>query len=142
MQLMRSAVSAMPGKRYLLDTNALIALLQGNRELMTLTRSADWLGVSVINVLEFLGFDGLTEQDRQLFQQFVSRITVVDLVHSNAALMAHVAAIRQTRTFKLPDAIVMASAALHEATLVTNDAQLLNVGSSDIDFIAVGFTAD
>lgn len=142
MQLMRSAVSAMPGKRYLLDTNALIALLQGNRELMTLTRSADWLGVSVINVLEFLGFDGLTEQDRLLFQQFVSRITVVDLVHSNAALMAHVAAIRQTRTFKLPDAIVMASAALHEATLVTNDAQLLNVGSSDIDFIAVGFTAD
>ena len=142
MQLKRNAVSAMPGKRYLLDTNALIALLQGNRELMALTRSADWLGVSVINVLEFLGFDGLTEQDRQLFQQFVSRVTVVDLVHSNAALMAHVAAIRQTRTFKLPDAIVMASAALHEATLITNDAQLLNVGASDANFTAVGFAVD
>ena len=142
MQLKRNAVSAMPGKRYLLDTNALIALLQGNRELMALTRSADWLGVSVINILEFLGFDGLTEQDRQLFQQFVSRVTVVDLVHSNAALMAHVAAIRQTRTFKLPDAIVMASAALHEATLITNDAQLLTVGTSDANFTALGFPAD
>jgi tRNA(fMet)-specific endonuclease VapC len=142
MQLKRNAVSAMPGKRYLLDTNALIALLQGNRELMTLTRSADWLGVSVINVLEFLGFDGLTEQDRQLFQQFVSRITVVDLVHSNAALMAHITAIRQTRTFKLPDAIVMASAALHEATLITNDAQLLTMGTSDASLAALGFATD
>ena len=28
MQLKRNAVSVMPGKRYLLDTNALIALLQ------------------------------------------------------------------------------------------------------------------
>lgn len=65
----------MPGKRYLLDTNALIALLQGNRELMALTQSADWLGISVINALEFLGFDGLTEQDRLLFQQLVSRVT-------------------------------------------------------------------
>jgi len=109
---------------------------------MALTQSADWLGVSVINVLEFLGFDGLAEQDRQLFQQLVSRVTVVDLVHSNAALMAHVAAIRQTRTFKLPDAIVMASAALYEATLITNDAQLLTVGASAANFTALGFAPD
>ena len=68
MQSRRNAASVMPGKRYLLDTNALIALLQGNRELVALTQSADWLGVSVISVLEFLGFDGLAEQDRLLFQ--------------------------------------------------------------------------
>ena len=35
----------MPGKRYLLDTNALTALLEGSRELVALTQSADWLGV-------------------------------------------------------------------------------------------------
>ncbi len=49
----------MPGKRYLLDTNALVALLQGHEGLLRLTEQARWLGVSVINVLEFLGFDGL-----------------------------------------------------------------------------------
>ncbi len=59
MPLRPNACSAMPGKRYLFDTNALIALLQGNRELVALTQSAEWLGLSVINVLEFLGFDGL-----------------------------------------------------------------------------------
>lgn len=132
----------MPGKRYLLDTNALIALLQGNRELMALTQSADWLGVSVINVLEFLGFDGLTEQDRLLFQQLVSRVTVVDVAHNNAALMAHINALRQRRTLKLPDAIVMASAVLYEAMLITNDIQLLQVGASDSNFTAHGFSVD
>ncbi len=142
MQLKRNAVSVMPGKRYLLDTNALIALLQGNRVLMALTQSADWLGVSVINVLEFLGFDGLTEQDRLLFQQFVSRVTVVDVAHNNAALMAHIAALRKSRTLKLPDAIVMASAALHEATLITNDVQLLNVSASGASLSALGFSDD
>ena len=32
MQLKRNAVNVMPGKRYLLDTNALIALPQGKQE--------------------------------------------------------------------------------------------------------------
>lgn len=132
----------MPGKRYLLDTNALIALLQGNRELIALTQSADWLGISVINVLEFLGFDGLTEQDRLLFQQLVSRVTVVDVAHNNFALMAHIAAVRQSRTLKLPDAIVMASAAAHQATVITNDIQLLQFGAHDAGFVALGFAVD
>ena len=56
MQLKRNVASVMPGKRCLLDTNALISLLQRNRELMALINSADWLDVSVNNVL--LGFDG------------------------------------------------------------------------------------
>lgn len=47
----------MLGKRYLLATNALVALLQGHDGGLRLTGQAQWLGVSVINVLEFLGFD-------------------------------------------------------------------------------------
>lgn len=109
---------------------------------MSLTQSADWLGTSVINVLEFLGFDGLTESDRLLFKQFVSRIAVVDVMHNNASLMAHIAALRQRKILKLPDAIVMASAALHEATLITNDTQLLNLDASDAGLTALGFAVD
>ena len=54
----RNVSNVMPGERYLLDTNALVALLQGNEELVELTRHAQWLGVSVINVLEFSSLDG------------------------------------------------------------------------------------
>ena len=54
MQLPSNAPFVMSGKRYLLDTNALVALMAGNAGLLSLIKQADWLGVSVINVIEFL----------------------------------------------------------------------------------------
>ncbi|OIP21545.1 MAG: twitching motility protein PilT [Comamonadaceae bacterium CG_4_9_14_0_8_um_filter_60_18] len=130
----------MPGNRYLLDTNALVALLQGNPELAKLTQQAHWLGVSVINVLEFSSFDGLGDQDRYLLSQLVARITVVDVAYGNNELMTNIIALRQTRALKLPDAIVMASAALYQATVLTNDTQLLNLGKADSGYRTCGFS--
>jgi len=46
----------MSGERYLLDTNAIVALLQGNVRLVQLLRQAEWIGISVINQIEFLVF--------------------------------------------------------------------------------------
>lgn len=129
----------MLGKRYLLDTNALVALLEGHKALITIIKDANWLGVSIINVLEFLGFEGLTEPDRLLFEELLSRITVVDLNHGDAPLMAHITALRKTQSLKLPDAIVMASAALHQAILITNDAALLKLALTSEEYIAQVF---
>lgn len=39
----------MSGERYLLDTNAIVALLQGNSQLIQLLQNADWIGISVIS---------------------------------------------------------------------------------------------
>ncbi|MEK0183044.1 hypothetical protein [Microcoleus anatoxicus] len=39
----------MSGNRYVLDTNAIVALLQGNIQLVELLKDADWIGVSVIS---------------------------------------------------------------------------------------------
>ena len=129
----------MPGKRYLLDTNALVALLQGHKGLLGVVAEAHWLGVSVINVLEFLGFDGLTEADRALFLALIARLVVVDLAFGNAALMERVSHLRKTRAIKLPDAIVMASAAIHDATVITNDAVLLKLGASESGYPSLSF---
>ncbi|MEM0981349.1 MAG: hypothetical protein AAGH78_13880 [Cyanobacteria bacterium P01_H01_bin.58] len=46
----------MSGERYLLDTNAIVALLQGNDYLIQRLQEADWVGVSVISQIEFLVF--------------------------------------------------------------------------------------
>ncbi len=69
----------MSGNRYVLDTNAIVALLQGNSQLIQLLQNADWIGVSVISEIEFLVFSGLSQDDRQLFQQFLQRVEVVGL---------------------------------------------------------------
>lgn len=129
----------MRGERYLLDTNALVALLQGHPGLLELTEKAQWLGVSVINILVFSGFDGLSDSDRHLFGKFVSRVSVVDLVSGNVALMAAIANLRKRRAVKLPDAIVVASAALHQATLLTNDVQLLKLAADEPNYPAIAF---
>lgn len=128
-----------PGRRYLLDTNALVALLQGHEGLLTLTEQAQWLGVSIINVLEFLGFAGLTDSDRDLFTVLLSRVAVVDLAYENRALMVLIADIRKRKAIKLPDAIVAASALLSQAILVTNDAQLLSLAAEDASYVALPF---
>lgn len=54
----------MSGKRYLLDTNAIVLLLQGSRALVTLLQNAEWVAISVINQIEFLAFSELNESDR------------------------------------------------------------------------------
>ena len=59
-------ISEMNGDRYLLDTNAIVALLQGNDRLVRLLQNADWIGISVISQIEFLAFSELTQADHQL----------------------------------------------------------------------------
>lgn len=117
----------MPGNRYLLDTNAVVALLQGNADVANRCRSADWLGISIITVLEFNSFAALSEKDAQLFRQFASRVCVVDLAHADHGLIDLITSVRKGRQTKLPDAIVLASAIHHAAELVTNDQQLLKL---------------
>ncbi|MBS9392246.1 MAG: type II toxin-antitoxin system VapC family toxin [Dolichospermum sp. LBC05a] len=77
----------MNGNRYVLDTNAIVALLQGNTQLIQLLQNANWIGISVISQIEFLVFSGLTESDIQLFQQFIEQVEIVGLTASDAVLV-------------------------------------------------------
>lgn len=69
----------MSGNRYLLDTNAVIALLQGNQQVLQQLQNSDWIGISIISQLEFLSFSGLSESDRQLFNQFLQQVETLGL---------------------------------------------------------------
>jgi tRNA(fMet)-specific endonuclease VapC len=117
----------MSGKRFLLDTNAVIALLAGNAQVVDLLRDADWIGISIVTRLEFLAFSGLTDADRDLFSQFVQRVDVIGLGASDDGLLERIIAVRLQHRLKLPDAIVVATAMIAMADLVSADAQLQNV---------------
>ncbi len=114
----------MPGKRLLLDTNAVVAFLQGHAGLAALTDGAAWLGISVITALEFSGFSGLTDADRALFAEFTGRVEVIDLTYTDHALIDTIGALRRARALKLPDAIILATAIVKQAELLTQDDQL------------------
>jgi hypothetical protein len=108
--------------KFLLDTNAVVALLNGNTSLTQTLQTAVWVGISVITELEFLSFSGLSPQDEALFQQFKSRVEVVDLQASDNKLLARVISVRKLNNVKLPDAIIAASTIENGATLLTQDA--------------------
>ena len=114
----------MSGNRYLLDTNAIVALLQQDYKLIQLLQNAEWIGISVISQLEFLAFSGLSKADIQIFQQFLQRVEVIDLFSQNKLLIDRIIEIRQQYRLKLPDAIIVAKARENSAILVTRDVQL------------------
>ncbi len=101
MQSQCKEIFEMSGNRYLLDTNAIVALLQGNSQLVQLLQNADWIGISVISQIKFLAFSGLTQADHQLFQQFVQRVEVINLVSTDILLVEKIIEIRQQFRLKL-----------------------------------------
>ncbi|WP_414552403.1 type II toxin-antitoxin system VapC family toxin [Anabaena sp. CCY 0017] len=119
----------MSGDRYLLDTNAIVALLQGNSQLILLLQNADWIGISVISQIEFLAFSGLSQADSQIFQQFVQRVEVINLTTTDTVLIEKIIEIRQQFRLKLPDAIIAAMASQNSASLVTADQEFAKVNT-------------
>lgn len=122
----------MSGKlRFVLDTNAVVSLLNGNRELATRLEAAVYIGISVVTYLEFLAFDGLTDEDRENFKQFCSRVEIVPLTH-NDDLADKALTLRTQYRLKLPDAIIGATALCRKALIITNDSHFSGISSLTI----------
>jgi hypothetical protein len=119
----------MSGKRYLLDTNAIVCLLRGDRVLQHRLQQADWVGISVLSQIEFLAFPSLSPDDRIIFQQFCDSVDVAGLDRTERTLIDRAVTLRAQYRLKLPDAIIAATAIEHGATLITDDRQLQNLSA-------------
>lgn len=107
--------------RYLLDTNAIIALLSGNAALLNLLQNPQWVGISVIAEMEFLSFSGINAHDEHLFEQFKKQITIIGINTQNTQLIQTTRFLRTQYRLKLPDALIAATAIEQNAILITND---------------------
>ena len=112
----------MNGKRYLLDTNAVIQLLAGNLSLIKMVEGSDFLAISVISKLEFLSYPDLTEDEKIAFYELLEDLTVFDLTASDDALIQESVAMRIDGGLKLPDAVIAATALVNDCEVITNDA--------------------
>lgn len=117
----------MNGNKFLLDTNAVTALLQGNATLVELLKTAEWVGISIISQLEFLANPALNADDRVLFDSFLNRVQVIDLAQHDTVLLSSIIKIRTTYRLKLPDSIIAASALQTKAILLTADGGFRNI---------------
>lgn len=118
----------MSGKRrFLLDTNAVVSLLAGNRDLSAKLEKAEYVGVSIITYLEFLAFNGLSASDRDCFAAFCERVQIEPLTIDDSSLLQQALDLRSRYRLKLPDAIIGATALSHKALLITNDSHFSDI---------------
>lgn len=107
--------------RYLLDTNALI-YLQG--ETLAHALPVGSYAYSVISEIELLSWPQLQPEQERVWRGLLTSLHRVEL---DAAVRETAIRLRRERRLKLPDAVIAASALTLDATLLTNDEQLLLV---------------
>ena len=116
--------------RFLLDTNAVIGLLNGNAASMALIQSAKCdlsnMAVSQITRMELLGFAGMASAEEQTLQNLLAAVHVILL---DEAIEAHTIALRRQYKIKLPDAIIAATAASRGLVLLSMDKALNKIAN-------------
>lgn len=125
MQFKNKEKFVMNGKSYFLDTNAIIQLLKGNQQLIDILQEADFITCSVISKLEFLSFPNLSDNDAKLFDDFIKKIEIMDLLFTDKALEQGIVTLRKDKKLKLPDAIIVASSIYKNCILITADKKIL-----------------
>ena len=115
----------MSGVKCLLDTNVVIGLLKQHAAAIELTEAhqldTGQVVISQITRMELLGFPGLPEEEKLQIQGFLQgcRVLLIDEAIEQQAIQ-----LRRKGNCKLPDAIIAATAQVHQLTLLTLDQRL------------------
>ncbi|PWK73757.1 hypothetical protein LX99_04142 [Mucilaginibacter oryzae] len=111
------------GIKYLWDSNTVIYFLQklfpSNAEKVIDDLLVDSIpAISAITEIELLCWKTTSSTDLQLVNDFIANVTIIELEN---AIKLKTAEIRKTTKIKLPDAIIAATALIHNLTLVTRN---------------------
>jgi len=116
---------------YIIDTNILILFFSG--KLQEPLPSAK-MGISVISEIEILSYPCLSTKDEQQLKAILSGLTCFSLTNE---IKEQTIQLKRQYKIKLPDAIICATAMIHQATLLTNDKQLFNLHELDVQSLAI-----
>ena len=101
-----------------IDTNILVDYLRGVPLAATELALYKTPAISIISWMEVMA--GTTAQTEKIARSFLQTF---DLLEIGAKVAEHAEILRKTRRIKLPDAIVWASAQVHQSLLVTRNSR-------------------
>lgn len=113
--------SGMNGSDVFLDTNAIIAIFEGHKTLISFLEGYDLkLHTSFICQIEVLAYDKLTEDEEEVFNEFFS--TKIK-VHDQDEFVRHntIHLRRIYKKLRLPDAIIAGTAIVYQYPLISSD---------------------
>lgn len=114
----------MNGDNIFLDTNAFIYFFEGRSKVTDLVAQAPAVYFSVISEIELLSAGHLTEPETGQIKEFLSLCQRIDLAPE---VVEQTVAIRRTYQFKIPDAIIAASALSLNIPLISADTDFRKV---------------
>lgn len=116
---------------YIIDTNILILFFAGK---LQEPLPSDGLGISIVTEIELLAFERLSNEEER---QIKSVLEMMERYPLSMDVKDQTIAIKRKNRIKLPDAIICATAIVHEATLLTNDKQLFAVPGLNAQSLAM-----
>jgi predicted nucleic acid-binding protein len=119
------------GTRFLLDTNTVIYYTKNDLPDKAATfldaQISKGVFLSVISEIELLGWQFPSVEAEAIMEAFINDCVVAKLPRS---VVLKAIEIRKTRKIKLPDAIIAATALVHDLTLISrNDSDFKNIQS-------------
>ena len=120
----------MNGNEILLDTNAVLYLLNGDETLAVFLTGQE-ICISIITEIELLSFRKITEVERKKLVHFISLIQVLPL---NDQVKNHAIEIRKTSQLKIPDSIIAGTSMAFQIPVLSSDKQLKTVKEIQLVF--------
>ena len=120
----------MSGIRFLIDTNALIYLLNGNPCMTPYLDKS--LSYSVISEMELLSYSGITETEENCIKSLLADCEEISLF---TEIKEKTIELRKKYRTKLPDAIVAASAIVKDLPLITADKGFNQIKEVNLEMI-------
>jgi predicted nucleic acid-binding protein len=118
------------GNEILLDTNAVLYLLNGDETLAVFLTGQE-ICISIITEIELLSFRKITEVERNKLVHFISLIQVLPL---NDQVKNHAIEIRKTSQLKIPDSIIAGTSMAFQIPVLSSDKQLKTVKEIQLVF--------
>ena len=115
----------MSGNRFLVDTNIVLYLLGGNKEVAEILDNTT-IYISFITELELLVFKEITKSEKVGIKKVLENFIVVDI---NNEIKENTISIRSDSNLKLPDSIIAATAMFLNLTLFTADKEFKKVSN-------------
>lgn len=114
--------------QYLIDNNVIsnyFSVLFSEKGMDLIAEVIDQTpNISVITEIEALSWVNPDKSKEKIIQEFIQDANVLALT---PAIVAQCIAIRQSRKVKTPDAIIAATAIVHNFTLITSDTDFNNI---------------
>ena len=120
----------MSGIRIICDTNPLIYLLDGNKEIGSFLKDKQ-IYVSAITELEMFGKQNLSKKDSNIINTLLEYCFVIDI---NPEIKTIYKKIRQKYSIKLPDAVIAATAIYLDIPLLTFDKEFRPISELKLMF--------